>query len=332
MNICSNTFATKSLTKFIAVLGLAAALLLPGAARADDKRPLIVATTGMVADLVRAVAGDRAEVEALMGEGVDPHLFKPARSDTVRLLRADAVFISGLHLEGKMTGAFDRLRESGKPVVALGDAVPKDRLLSPPEFEGAHDPHIWMDVGIWAQTLPAIRDGLTRLDPAGAETYARNADTYGAALTRLDTYARRILSSIPEKARVLVTAHDAFNYLGRAYGIEVRGIQGISTESEAGLRIIEELAALLADRGVPAVFPETSVSDRNVRALVEGAAARGRQVTLGGALFSDAMGAPGSYEGTYIGMIDHNVTTIARALGGDAPAGGFQGKLALAQR
>ena len=332
MNICSNTFATKSLTKFIAVLGLAAALLLPGAARADDKRPLIVATTGMVADLVRAVAGDRAEVEALMGEGVDPHLFKPARSDTVRLLRADAVFISGLHLEGKMTGAFDRLRESGKPVVALGDAVPKDRLLSPPEFEGAHDPHIWMDVGIWAQTLPAIRDGLTRLDPAGAETYARNADTYGAALARLDTYARRILSSIPEKARVLVTAHDAFNYLGRAYGIEVRGIQGISTESEAGLRIIEELAALLADRGVPAVFPETSVSDRNVRALVEGAAARGRQVTLGGALFSDAMGAPGSYEGTYIGMIDHNVTTIARALGGDAPAGGFQGKLALAQR
>ncbi|MDQ2105914.1 metal ABC transporter solute-binding protein, Zn/Mn family [Azospirillum isscasi] len=332
MNICSNTFATKSLTKFIAVVGLAVALLLPGPARAEGKRPVIVATTGMVADLVRAVAGDRAAVEALMGEGVDPHLFKPTRSDTVRLLRADAVFISGLHLEGKMTGAFDRLRESGKPVVALGEAVPEDRLLSPPEFEGAHDPHIWMDVGMWARTLPAIRDGLTRLDPAGAETYARNAGAYGEELARLDAYARRILSSIPRKARILVTAHDAFNYLGRAYGIEVRGIQGISTESEAGLRIIEELAALLADRGVPAVFPETSVSDRNVRALVEGAGARGHPVTLGGALFSDAMGAPGSYEGTYIGMIDHNVTTIARALGGDAPAGGFQGKLALAQR
>ncbi|WP_167525203.1 metal ABC transporter solute-binding protein, Zn/Mn family [Roseomonas genomospecies 6] len=325
------------MTKFIAVIGLAAALLLPGPARAEGgrpqgERPTIVATTGMVADLVRAVAGDRAEVEALMGEGVDPHLFKPTRSDTVRLLRADAVFISGLHLEGKMTAAFDRLREAGKPVTALGDAVPKDRLLSPPEFEGAHDPHIWMDVDIWARTLPAIRDTLTRLDPAGAETYARNAGAYGAELARLDTYARNVLSSIPEKARVLVTAHDAFNYLGRAYGIEVRGIQGISTESEAGLRIIEELAALLADRGVPAVFPETSVSDRNVRALIEGAAARGHPVTLGGALFSDAMGAPGSYEGTYIGMIDHNVTTIARALGGDAPAGGFQGKLALAQR
>lgn len=337
MNICSKTFATKSLTKFIAIMGLAAALLLPGAAQAEAERPRgerpnIVATTGMVADLVRAVAGDRAEVEALMGEGVDPHLFKPTRSDTVKLLRADAVFISGLHLEGKMTAAFDRLRESGKPVVALGDAVPKERLLSPPEFEGAHDPHIWMDVGIWASTLPAIRDGLARLDPAGAETYARNADAYGAELARLDAYARRVLSAIPDKARVLVTAHDAFNYLGRAYGIEVRGIQGISTESEAGLRIIEELAALLADRGVPAVFPETSVSDRNVRALVEGAGARGHRVTLGGALFSDAMGAPGSYEGTYIGMIDHNVTTIARALGGEAPADGFQGKLALAQR
>lgn len=341
MNICSQTFTTKSLTQFIAAailaIGLTAALLLPGAARAEGERPQgerprIVATTGMVADLVRAVAGDRAEVEALMGEGVDPHLFKPTRSDTVKLLRADAVFISGLHLEGKMTTAFDRLRESGKPVVALGDAVPKERLLSPPEFEGAHDPHIWMDVGIWAGTLPAIRDGLARLDPAGRETYARNADTYGAELARLDTYARRILSSIPDAARVLVTAHDAFNYLGRAYGIEVRGIQGISTESEAGLRIIEELAALLADRGVPAVFPETSVSDRNVRALVEGAGARGHRVTLGGALFSDAMGAPGSYQGTYIGMIDHNVTTIARALGGEAPADGFQGKLALAQR
>lgn len=337
MNICSKTVATKSLTKFIAVIGLAAALLLPGGAMAEGERPQgerpkIVATTGMVADLVRAVAGDRAEVEALMGEGVDPHLFKPTRSDTVKLLRADAVFISGLHLEGKMTAAFDRLRESGKPVVALGDAVPKERLLSPPEFEGAHDPHIWMDVGIWAGTLPSIRDGLSRLDPAGAETYARNADAYGAELARLDAYARRILSSIPDKARMLVTAHDAFNYLGRAYGIEVRGIQGISTESEAGLRIIEELAALLADRGVPAVFPETSVSDRNVRALVEGAGARGHRVTLGGALFSDAMGAPGSYEGTYIGMIDHNVTTIARALGGEAPADGFQGKLALAQR
>lgn len=305
-------------------------------ARAADRnstgRPVIVASTGMVADLVRAVAGDRAEVSALMGEGVDPHLYKPTRSDIARLMRADAVFINGLLLEGKMTDAFARLRESGKPVVAVGDALPQDRLLSPPGFEGAHDPHVWMDAGLWARGLPAVRDAVTKLDPAGADLYARNADAYAAQLADLDAYARRVLGSIPANARALVTAHDAFNYLGRAYGIEVHGIQGISTESEAGLKAIEELVALLADRRIPAVFPETSVSDRNVRALVEGAAARGHAVTLGGALFSDAMGAPGTYEGTYIGMIDLNVTTIARALGGEAPASGFQGKLTLAQR
>ena len=307
-----------------------------GPALAADRnstgRPVIVASTGMVADLVRAVAGDRAEVSALMGEGVDPHLYKPTRSDIARLMRADAVFINGLLLEGKMTDAFARLRESGKPVVAVGDALPQDRLLSPPGFEGAHDPHVWMDAGLWARALPAVRDAVTALDPAGAELYARNADAYAAKLADLDAYARRVLGSIPANARALVTAHDAFNYLGRAYGIEVHGIQGISTESEAGLKAIEELVALLAEQRIPAVFPETSVSDRNVRALVEGAAARDHAVALGGALFSDAMGAPGTYEGTYIGMIDLNVTTIARALGGEAPASGFQGKLTLAQR
>jgi len=334
MNICSKTFAEQSLACFLRSVGLALflALMMIGTASAADKRLNVVASTGMVADLVRAVAGDRAEVSALMGEGVDPHLYKPTRSDTARLLRADAVFVNGLLLEGKMTDAFDRLREAGKPVLAVAETAPKDRLLSPPEFEGAHDPHVWMDAATWAQVLPAVRDTLSRLDPAGADAYARNAEAYGAQLRDLDAYARRVLDSIPANARVLVTAHDAFNYLGRSYGIEVRGIQGISTESEAGLKSIEELVTLLVERRVPAVFPETSVSDRNVLALVEGAAARRHTVVVGGALYSDAMGAPGTYEGTYIGMIDHNVTSIARALGGEAPAGGFQGKLALAQR
>ncbi len=317
----------------VLALLVSAALAAPTAAgEAGGGRLAVVASTGMVADLVRAVAGDRVEVSALMGEGVDPHLYKPTRSDTARLLRADAVFINGLLLEGKMGDAFARLKEAGKPVVAVAEALPAERLVSPPGFDGAHDPHAWMDAALWADTLPAVRDALGRLDPAGAATYARNAEDYGARLRALDAYARRVLGSIPANARVLVTAHDAFNYLGRAYGIEVRGIQGISTESEAGLKAIEELVALLVERRIPAVFPETSVSDRNVLALIEGAAARGHRVALGGALFSDAMGAPGSYEGTYIGMIDHNVTGIARALGGEAPASGFQGKLALAQR
>jgi manganese/zinc/iron transport system substrate-binding protein len=311
---------------------LALLLMTTGPAAAQGNRPKILATTGMVADLARAVAGDRAEVSALMGEGVDPHLYKPTRSDIAKLTRADMVLVNGLHLEGKMAEAFQRVAATGKPVVAVAARVPAEQRITPPQFEGNDDPHVWMAPTLWAHALDAVRDALTAADPAGAEAYARNTDVYRAELMALDAYARRVLDSIPATARVLVTAHDAFNYLGRAYNIEVRGIQGISTESEAGLKGIEELVALLAERKIPAVFPETSVSDRNVQALIEGAAARGHSVALGGALFSDAMGAPGTYEGTYIGMIDHNVTLISRALGGDAPAGGFRGKLTLAQR
>ncbi|HEY0835266.1 MAG TPA: zinc ABC transporter substrate-binding protein [Azospirillum sp.] len=314
----------------VALLMLIVAPVLLAAGPAAAKRLGVVATTGMVADLARAVAGDRAEVSALMGEGVDPHLYKPTRSDMARLLRADVVLINGLRLEGTMSDAFERLSAAGKPVIAVAEGVDEARLIAPPEFAGHYDPHVWMDVALWMQALEATRGALSSADPEGAGTYARNADTYGAQLRELDAYARRVMASIPASARVLVTAHDAFTYMGRAYGVEVRGIQGISTESEAGLKTIEELVALLADRKLPAVFPETSVSERNVLALVAGAAARGHAVALGGALFSDAMGAPGTYEGTYIGMIDHNVTTIARSLGGTAPAGGFQGKLRLA--
>ena len=314
------------------VLAMLALLLAAGPASAQGARPKILATTGMVADLARAVAGERAEVSALMGEGVDPHLYKPTRSDIAKLTRADIVLVNGLHLEGKMDEAFQRVAATGKPVVAVAARIPKEQRITPPQFEGNDDPHVWMAPTLWATALDSVRDALTAADPTGTETYASNADTYRTELTALDAYARRVLGSIPATARVLVTAHDAFNYLGRAYGVEVRGIQGVSTESEAGLKGIEELVTLLVERKIPAVFPETSVSDRNVQALIEGAAARGHPVALGGALFSDAMGAPGTYEGTYIGMIDHNVTLISRALGGDAPAGGFRGKLTLAQR
>lgn len=314
------------------ILAMLALLSAAGPSMAEAKRQNVLATTGMVADLARAVAGDRADVSALMGEGVDPHLYKPTRSDIAKLTRADIVLVNGLHLEGKMDEAFQRVAATGKPVVAVAARVPAENRITPPQFEGNDDPHVWMAPSLWAHALDAVRDALAAADPAGTETYARNADAYRVELTALDAYARHVLDSIPANARVLVTAHDAFNYLGRAHGIEVRGIQGVSTESEAGLRGIEELVALLAERKIPAVFPETSVSDRNVQALIEGAAARGHTVMLGGALFSDAMGAPGTYEGTYVGMIDHNVTLISRALGGNAPAGGFRGKLTLAQR
>jgi len=479
-----------------------------------------VATIGMVSDVVRQVAGDKAEVEGLIGEGIDPHLYKPTRRDLIELQQADIIFYNGLMLEGKMADVLVRLARKGKPVYAVTDSLmdqpkapakqdeerlqaeiatcqammkklqndlarlallgPSVQLVerakstaageSPPaharvrvlrepgdksafdeavallrsdiiiqevisrltpdlkaaltangdgsepleqvlqanrsiqpfdqswmvdisyanpdpvvaamvanifaeEFvsyiierniregkaavteqrarvdaqrekieqlragldegggyvmtdeEDHFDPHVWMDVQGWILATNVIADALAAFDPKNAAAYKRNAAAYIEKLKKLDAYARDAIGSIPADQRYLVTAHDAFNYLGRAYGIEVKGIQGISTESEAGVRDIEDLVDFLVERQIPAVFVETSVSDKNVRALIEGAKARGHDLTIGGELFSDAMGPAGTYEGTYIGMIDHNVTTISQALGGDAPASGLNGKL-----
>lgn len=286
----------------------------------------VVATTGMVADIVRAVAGDRAQVTNIIGEGVDPHLYTPTRADVAALSEADVVFYSGLLLEGKMSDVLVKVSR-GKLVVPVTESVEESYLLEPPEFAGHFDPHLWMDVKGWMKTVEVVQKTLSEYDSAGNETYQRNAKEYLMQLEKLDAYAKECIASIPEKSRVLVTAHDAFNYLGRAYGIEVLGIQGISTESEAGLGDLNKLVDTIVSRKIGAVFVETSVADKNVKALIEGAKSRGVSVKIGGELFSDAMGAPGTYEGTYIGMIDHNVTTITRALGGKAPEKGLAGKL-----
>lgn len=285
------------------------------------------ATVGMVADIVRAVAGDKAQVTGIIGEGVDPHLYKPTRGDVATLLSADVVFYSGLMLEGKMSDTFVKVARSGKPVYAVTELIEEKFLLEPPEMAGHFDPHVWMDASAWGRCVGAVAKALGEFDAANKGAYEANAATYAREVGALHDYAKRAIASIPEKSRVLITAHDAFNYFGRAYGIEVRGIQGISTESEAGLEDINRLVDLLVQRDIKAVFVETSVADKNVRALVEGAKSRGRDVKIGGTLFSDAMGAAGTYEGTYIGMIDHNVTSITRALGGEAPERGMRGKL-----
>jgi manganese/zinc/iron transport system substrate-binding protein len=297
----------------------------PAAESRPDASPYrVVATTGMVADLVRQVAGDKADVVQLIGDGVDPHLYTPTRNDVAHLHRAHLVFYSGLLLEGRMTDMLVRLART-RPVFAVTEAIDEGALLA---TEGGHpDPHVWMEVRLWSQGLDAVAESLAGFDPQNAELYRANAAAHRARLAELDDYARRVLGSIPADRRVMITAHDAFGYLGRAYGLEVLGIQGISTESEAGLQDINRLVDLLVARRVPAIFVESSVSDKNVRALIEGAAARGHKVRIGGELFSDAMGPSGTYEGTYVGMIDHNVTTIARALGGEAPERGMQGRL-----
>lgn len=295
--------------------------------RNDGTGLALVATTGMVGDVVRAVVGDLGEVAVLMKPGVDPHLYKPTRSDIAKIMAADIVYYSGHHLEGKMTDTLIRAARSGKPVHAVTERIEASDLLEPEGFDGHADPHIWMDPSLWRQAVAEVRDSLIAAAPADAEAFRSNGEAYEAQLDDLDAYAERVLGTVSEAGRVLVTAHDAFNYFGRRYGFEVVGIQGISTESEAGVRDIERLVDLLVEREIAAVFVESTVSDRNIKALIAGAGARGQAVSIGGELFSDAMGAEGTYRGTYLGMIDHNVTTIVRALGGSAPEGGMAGLL-----
>ena len=261
-----------------------------------------------------------------MGSGVDPHGYRQTRSDIVAMTRADLVLWHGLYLEAQMERFFEDLSRR-RAVEPVADALSEDVLLGHPDYKGRYDPHVWMDPQLWSDVVVEVTEALIRARPADAELFRANADVYRAELANLAAYARETLAKVPEDQRVLVTAHDAFSYFGKAFDFEVIGIQGISTNSEAGLNRIGELVDVLVEREIAAVFVETSVSDRNMRALIEGAAAQGHQVRIGGSLYSDAMGQPGSYEGTYIGMIDHNVTTIAAALGAEVPKGGMSGLL-----
>lgn len=265
----------------------------------------------MVADLVEHVGGEHVAVTALMGEGVDPHLYKASTGDVSRLSHAEIIFYSGLHLEGRMGEVFERLTQK-KPVYAVTDELDRDRLLRVGERQ--FDPHVWFDVGLWSDTLAVVERALAEVDPEHADDYRRNARMYRDELGKLDGWCREQMESIDESRRVLVTAHDAFHYFGRAYDIEVRAIQGISTQSEAAVSTINDLVGLISEKKIKAVFVESSVSERNVQALVEGCHARGHAVEIGGQLFSDAMGRPGTPEGTYAGMVRHNVETITRAL------------------
>lgn len=298
-----------------------------GLARASQPQLSIVATTGMIADAARQVGSEAVTVRALMGAGVDPHAYRQTRTDIAALVSADLVLWHGLYLEAQMEAFFADLAEKRR-VIPVAETLPKERLLAHDDYADKFDPHVWMDPALWSLVVGAVQAALTEARPQAEAALAARAKAHLAEIDALAAYADRVLASVPEDRRVLLTAHDAFNYFGSAYGYEVLGIQGISTESEAGLNRIAELVDMIVERRIGAVFVESSVSDRNMRALIEGAAAKGHDVAIGGELFSDAMGPEGSYEGTYLGMIDHNATTIARALGGDAPAGGRLGRLA----
>lgn len=280
----------------------------------DPERPLnIVATTGMIGDAVKQIAGERAEVITLMGPGVDPHLYKATHGDLERLTKADLVFYNGLHLEGKMGEVLEKLGKS-KPVVAVGEKVPDDRLRKVPGFAGAHDPHIWFDVALWKEAVKGIGEVLQEYDSLHRDSYAQRTRAYIDSLDSLDKAVRSAIAEIPETHRVLITAHDAFGYFGEAYGIEVRGLQGISTLAEFGLRDVTELVDFIIARKIKAIFVESSVSPKSIEAVVEGCREKGWNVSVGGKLFSDAMGAEGTPEGTYVGMVNANVRTIVESL------------------
>ncbi|WP_209598406.1 zinc ABC transporter substrate-binding protein [Ruegeria sp. HKCCSP351] len=304
---------------------LALALSVPAMAFAGA--PLkVVATTGMIADAARQVGGDLVEVRGLMGPGVDPHAYRQTRSDIVAMTRADLVLWHGLYLEAQMEDFFHDL-ERKRSVIAVAEGVDKSMLRAHDDYVDKYDPHVWMTPALWREVVVEVQRALTEARPEAAEVFAANAQAHLADIDRLTAYAEESLSSVPDHNKVLVTAHDAFGYFGKSFGFEVLGIQGISTQSEAGLNRIGELVDLLVDRRITAVFVESSVSDRSIRALIEGAAAKGHEVKVGGELFSDAMGEDGTYEGTYIGMLDHNITVIAGALGGEVPDRGMDGKL-----
>jgi manganese/zinc/iron transport system substrate-binding protein len=274
------------------------------------ERPIrVVTTTGMIADAVANVGGARVEVTALMGPGVDPHLYRATESDVHRLSGADIIFYNGLNLEARMTTIFEQIGRNRR-VVAVGTAVPAAQLLTDPDYENQPDPHIWMDVKLWLLVVEKVRDELVALDPEHEAVYGANAERYLQALHELEAYVQEQVSRVPAEQRLLVTAHDAFNYFGRGYGFEVYAPQGISTESEAGVEDIRHTIDLVVAGNIPAIFVETSVPPDVVEAIVAGARNRGHDIVIGGELFSDAMGAAGTPEGTYIGMIRHNIDTI----------------------
>lgn len=270
----------------------------------------ITVTTGMIADLVSHIAKDKAKVQALMGVGVDPHLYKATQGDVRKLSRADIIFYNGLHLEGKLQPILQKMQRR-KTVIAVTENFPETRLIT---FDKLHDPHVWFDVSLWELAAKEVQKTLTEKDPKNAAFYQRNAEQYRSRLNELHQWVKQEMQKIPLAKRVLITAHDAFGYFGKAYDLEVMGLQGISTAGEFGLQDIKQLKDVIVARDISAVFVESSVSPKFIESLVKGVQAEGKQLRIGGELYSDAMGAKGSDADTYIKMVKHNVHTIRNGL------------------
>jgi manganese/zinc/iron transport system substrate-binding protein len=280
----------------------------------SERQVNVVTTIGMIADVASHVGGERVSVVGLMGPGTDPHLYKASEGDVQRLAEADLILYNGLHLEAKMGEVLERMGGQGVTTAAVAEVIPAEQRLQPEEFEGNYDPHVWFEVPLWMMVVGVVRDALIEVDPGSTDLYGANAQAYLEELHGLHAYVQEQADRISSEKRVLITAHDAFNYFGRAYGFQVKGLQGISTESEAGTGDVQDLATFIADNQIPAIFIESSVPVRNIEAVQAAVQSKGFQVGIGGELFSDAMGDAGTEEGTYIGMVRHNIDTIVNAL------------------
>lgn len=277
----------------------------------EDGKLTVITTIAQIAEPISIIGGDKVTVQSIMGPGVDPHLYTATQGDIQKMEEADIVFYSGLHLEANMVRAFEEIGKT-KPVLAIGEVIPEEKLLK--DEEGAVDPHIWFDIDLWKEALDAATSELKKASPDDSDYFEKNKQEYFAKLDELKEVAEAKIETLPEEKRVLVTAHDAFGYFGRMLDIEVVGLQGLSTEAEIGLSDIEETIQLLVEHQVPAVFIESSINPASINAVIEGAKKEGLDIELGGELFSDAMGDEDTKEGTYIGMYEHNVSTIHQAL------------------
>ncbi|MFB6279866.1 MAG: metal ABC transporter solute-binding protein, Zn/Mn family [Salinibacter sp.] len=286
-----------------------------GAADFTDRKMKVVVTTNIIGDLVRQVAGDRVTLTTLMGPGVDPHLYRASEGDVQTMAEADLVLYNGLHLEGKMTEVFAQMDRRSVPTSALAEDALADSVLIPSsEYASSYDPHVWFDVELWGRVTQHVGDVLAARDTAHADAYRTRADAYAQRLDSLDRFVAAQAQRVPEDRRVLITSHDAFRYLGRAYDIEVRGLQGISTVSEAGTKDVQALADFVVERRIPALFVESSVSPRGIEAVQKAVRSRDFEVKLGGTLYGDALGDRGTPQGTYVGAIRHNIDTIVKGL------------------
>lgn len=292
-----------------------------GAAHPDVRdRPIrIVATTSMIADLARNIGGEYVEVDGLMGPGVDPHLYKASEGDVSRMARADLILYNGLHLEGKMSEIFARMATTRRTVAVAEESVPDSLRLESPEYAGNYDPHVWFSVPLWMRAADRIAAELTSIDSTNAVAYAARAVSYRRLLEEVDAYVRRRTHEVPLERRILITSHDAFGYFGTTYGFEVRGLQGLSTATEAGTSDVQDLARFVADRRIPAIFVESSVPARGIEAVRAAVRSRGFDVRIGGTLYGDALGGPGSGADTYTGMVRTNVDTIVDGLKDQPP-------------